>query len=97
MSYSIITMPSFDNELLDISDYISNNNPLNAKKFTRKILENIYKSLSFLPWMFRVYNWNVRFFPYWNYLIFYEVIEKEKKVLLLHIIHWARDLSKLNF
>lgn len=89
-------MPTFEEDLFEISDYISKDAPLNAKRFVNSLLIDIENKLSFMPLMFKNYNNNVKLYPYKNYLIFYEVIEKDKKVLLLNIVHWARDLSNIN-
>ena len=97
MNFSINFTKNAERELDDIVYYISWFSLTIARKFIYDINNFISENIWFMPYMFRLYKDKIRFCPYWNYLIFYEIIEKKKKVDILHIVHWARDLSNLNF
>ncbi len=83
MSYSVKLSSDFDAELIEISEYISNDNPQTAKVFVWRVLDILKKYLSFMPMMYRIYKNEVRFIPFESYLIFYKIFESEKEVVVL--------------
>ncbi len=97
MSYDVIFWIESEGELINIIDYIAQDSESRAIQFSSKLYADIYKNLSFMPSMFRIYEKNIRIFPYWHYVIFYEINEERGQVEILHIIHGARDLAELDF
>ena len=97
MNFSINYSQNSKNELKEISLYYFTYSRETAKKFLYNIRIFIEENLSFMPEMFRIYKSDIRLVPYWNYLIFYKIDYKKNTVNILHIVHWARELSQLNF
>jgi len=97
MSFNIRYSKNSKIELKEIYLYMSYYSNFTADRFLKKLRKFIDENLSFMPTMFKIYKDNVRLVPYKNYIIFYEINKKNNSVEILHIIHWARDLSKLNF
>lgn len=72
-----------------ISNYIKNKlkNPIASQNFVDDIEKSIY-NLSYFPYIGAKYkNTKNRFKIYKNFLIFYEIQEKEKRIIIKRIIH----------
>jgi len=62
-------------------------NPIAAKNFVKNIEKSIY-NLSYFPYIGTKYEGeNNRFKIYKNFLIFYEIQEKEKRIIIKRIIN----------
>lgn len=72
-----------------ISNYIKNKlkNPIAADNFVKNIEKSIY-NLSYFPYIGAKYKEDSnRIKIYKNFLIFYEIQEKEKQIIIKRIIH----------
>ncbi len=97
MNFSIIYSQNSKDELKEITIYYFNYTEEIARRFLYNIRKFINDKISFMPEMFRIYKNDIRLVPYWDYLIFYKINHKTNIVEILHIIHWARELSNLKF
>jgi len=97
MNFSIKFSKHSRLELKNIYSYFFDYSEIFADNFLNDLNIFITENLSFMPSMFRIYKDDVRIVPYKNYIIFYEINENNNSVDVLHIVHWARDLSKLDF
>ena len=72
-----------------ISNYIKNKlkNPIASQNFVNDIEKSIY-NLSYFPYIGAKYEGDKsKIKIYKNYLIFYEIQEKEKRIIIKRIIH----------
>lgn len=87
-----------ESDLEAIGDYIGVDNPRRALTFIRDLraaalrLADIPRAFPVLP---RYERHGIRRCPHRNYLIFYRI--EDNRVLILHILHGARDYEALLF
>ena len=83
-----------------IENYIKNKlkNPIAAQKFVKNIENSIYQ-LSYFPYIGAQYKNSTyyRFLVHQNYLIFYEIQEKEKQIIVKRIIHKNVNIENIDF
>ena len=96
-NYSVILMPTAEEELLEIAEYIALDNPVRADSFIVELVGSLIKTLSIFPesgQIFQEHNFEneIRSFPYGDYLSFYQVVESKKTVEVLYIFHSKRDI-----
>ena len=85
-------------DLFQIHDYIYFNlqNPIAARNTANGIKSKVLNLKDF-PYIGKIYNHknsNIRFLAFKNYLIFYEIQENEKLVIIKRIIYKKRNLGK---
>lgn len=101
MSYTIDLSIEAKEDLRKIYSYIAFKlmAPANASNQIKRLKKNIL-ALDFMPTMFKLYEkepWHsrgMRIMPVDNYVVFYFVDEKNKKVNIARIIYGAMDLDK---
>ena len=80
-----------DNDIYQLTNYIKYKllNPIVAEKLPDKILNqiNILKQFPYLGKIYNLSNPNIRFLIHNKYLIFYEIQEKEKLIIIKTILH----------
>jgi plasmid stabilization system protein ParE len=85
-------------DLESIRDYIARDSDYYATEFIGRILDAVEK-LYMLPSMGRkvpeAYDDNIREIIFYNYRIIY-MIERAESILVLAVIHAARDLNNIN-
>lgn len=96
-NYSVILMPTAEEELLEIAEYIALDNPARAVSFIAELVASLKNTLSIFPESGQIFNEHnfkneIRSFPYGNYLSFYQVVESNKTVEILYIFHSRRDI-----
>ena len=102
MSYNIELTDTFNNDLLEISLYISIDlqQPNAAANLTKNITDHIrllgdnpylFKSFESEPWHSR--GW--RYFPVNNYLVFYSVNDTTQTVKVIRVVYGARNIEQL--
>ncbi len=100
--WKVKTTLAFDNELLDILEYIQNEleMPETAlKQFLR--IEEVVLGLELMPERNPLYKgafWkgrNLRKAIVDNYVVFYEVKEEKQEVFVLHVFYGGRNIDEL--
>jgi len=82
-------------ELRAIYNFISKDSPQNASKMIVELLDAI-EGLEFLPHRFAVprsrysRGRNIRAMPVWPYVVRYRIVEKQKRILVMHVWHGSR-------
>ena len=83
-------------DLQDIAAYIARDNKARARTFVAELVDKA-KALGSRPRAFalvpRYQHLGIRRRPYGNYLIYYRV--EDSRVLIVHIVHGARDQEAL--
>lgn len=99
MDFKVIWTDSAIADLKEICDYISHDNPSASEKVGRGILDHV-RILETFPLIGPVYprrsSGAIREIVYWKCRIFYEVMEKPKRVHILRIWHGARGEPELH-
>ena len=82
-------MPEATNNISEVASYIYYKlyNPQASNRFKKFIYEKILLLINFPYIGAQYYNNQNRFIVYKKYLIFYEIREKEKKIIVKRIIH----------
>ncbi|MES2677376.1 MAG: type II toxin-antitoxin system RelE/ParE family toxin [Pseudomonadota bacterium] len=94
--YRIRILKKAKQDLSNIRDYIALDNPYRAISFTQEMLTNFSRKISIYPksglkckdFYYSIYK---------NYLIFYDIAESEKEIVILHIVHSSNYTSYQNF
>jgi len=98
MDFKVIWTESAIKDLKEICDYISKQNSSAAEKIGRGILDHV-KILETFPFIGPAYprrsSGSVREIVCGKYRIFYEVVDRPKRVHLLRIWHGARGEPRL--
>ena len=92
MNYEIYFSKRCDYNLNQIEYYIKYelHNPIVANKIISKLIDKIYILKQF-PYIGSIYNTTSRFLIYKNFLIFYEIQEEQKLVIIKTIIHRKKN------
>jgi toxin ParE1/3/4 len=94
MDFKVIWTDSAIADLREICDYVAQENPPAAEKAGRGILDHV-KILESFPLIGPAYprrsRGTIREIVYRKYRIFYEVVDKPKRVHVLRVWHGARD------
>jgi len=96
MTQAYLTETAFS-DLEEIALYIARDNPERATTFTREIVGHCHR-IANTPRAGRErpeIRRGIRSVPHGNYVIFYRIVEAG--VQILHVLHGARDLSKIPF
>lgn len=98
--YKIIVMPSAEDGLLEIGEYIALDNPSRAMSFIDEIKKSLKNNLSIFPYSGRVaenldLNKEIRVCSYGNYNSYYRVLEDKQIVEVLFIFNASRDIYSL--
>jgi toxin ParE1/3/4 len=97
---NVLFSPQSVEDLWLIEAHISQSNPERGASFTAELtaacVEIGAMPLSW-PLVPRYERFGYRRRPYRNYLICYEVIDEDRTVSILHVIHAARDYERLLF
>ena len=97
-NYNVVLMPTAEEGLLAIAEYIAQDNPVRAQSFIVELVDALIKTLSIFPKSGQVYpdygfDNEIRTFPHGNYLSFYQVNDSEKTVEVLYIFNAKRDID----
>jgi toxin ParE1/3/4 len=99
MDFKIVWTDSAIQDLREICEYISRENSVAAQKIGRGILDHV-RILETFPFIGPAYprrsSGAIREIVFNKYRIFYEVSDKTKAVLILHIWHGARAIPPVN-
>jgi addiction module RelE/StbE family toxin len=99
MDFKIVWTESAIGNLQEICEYISRDNPVAAQKIGRGILDHV-RILETFPFIGPAYprrsSGTIREIVFNKYRIFYEVSDKTKKVLILHVWHGARGVPPVS-
>jgi len=96
--YRVIFVRSAKDDIIQIGIYISYT--LRAVDASNQLIKGLYKSisqLSYFLYKFPVVKSNklkkaiIRYMPYKNYMVFYEIVDKEKIVKILRIVYKQRN------
>jgi plasmid stabilization system protein ParE len=98
--YRVVLAETAKDNILDIVEYIAADNPSRAGSFTRELTASLRNTLSLFPRSGRVvtdfdFDFELRMFPYENYLSYYRIQEDRKIVEILFIFHGSRDFQSL--
>jgi len=93
----VILTEEAENDLVDIIEYIALDSPERAKAYTVELLTKAENTISLFPLSspFHSKEFNIRRFSYQKYNIYYQYIESEQKVYLLHILNSALIKNEL--
>ncbi len=83
-----------DADLNDILDYIAADTPARAISFVTELRDRVVKTLSVVP-MGGARRGSVRFFPFGNYVVVYEVYQEQRTVVVHMISHASRQWQEL--
>lgn len=93
----VLIRPRAQIDLLDIWDYIATDNPDKADEVS-DIFHEKFELIAGTPKIGRQrpeLGNSIRSFPTGNYLIFYQIIEGD--VVIVRVLHSARDITELDF
>lgn len=98
--FRIEYLPTAENDLIDIFEYILSDNPSTAKIFLDQVDESILKLEEFpymgvIPKDSRLKYLGYRILIFENYLVFYVVDEGEELVEIRRVLHGKRQYSFL--
>lgn len=83
--------------LLEIAEYIAQDNPERANSFIADLVETLNKTLSIFPHSGKVYykttKHTIRAFPYGNYIAYYDVNDQQRRVVIQYIFHSKRHIN----
>ncbi len=93
-------MPSAENGLLEIGEYIALDNPARAITFIDEIKKSLKNNLSVFPCSGKVVEdldlgQEIRIWSHGNYNSYYRVLDEEKTVEVLFVFNASRDVSSL--
>ena len=83
-----------DADLDDILDYIAADSPARAISFVTELRDRAVQTLSVVP-MGGAKRGSVRFFPFGNYVVVYEVYQEQQAVVVHMISHASRQWREL--
>lgn len=95
MIYKIITTKQAKQNLKEIVNYISEDNPYRAVIFSREVRGCIEERLSSFPLSTKLVTDTIRMLPYKRYVILYMVDEAKKLVKILNIFAGGQDWESL--
>lgn len=87
--YKVVITPQAEEDLLDIADYISLDNPYRALSFVTDMQKAILSSLSNFPQKFKSVS-QYHLYVYKNYLAHYRIDEEVKTVYVVAISNSAQ-------
>ena len=95
MKYSIYYSQFAKDDKKEIKTYLSKFYPQTPRRFTTSLKQHI-SNLKENPYMYSIYfeNTEIRSMIVDNYVVFYEIIEKEKKIEIYRILRASWDLPK---
>jgi len=98
-TYRVELSDTAEGNILDIVEYIAVDNPARAVSFVKELTASLRNTLSLFPRVGRVvtdydFEFELRIFPYENYLAYYRIQEDRKTVEILFIFHGSRDIQK---
>jgi plasmid stabilization system protein ParE len=94
----VVITAAAEADLIEIGEYIRNDNPTRAGTFVGELLDCCYDLTDqprVYPLVPRYERWNIRRRVHGNYSIFYRV--REELVEVVHILHGARDYEAMLF
>ena len=92
--YRVVFTSLADGDLEDILDYIAVDSPTRAVSFVEELRDRAIKTLSIAP-MGGARRGSVRFFPFGDYVIVYEVYQEQQTVVVHMISHASRQWQEL--
>ncbi len=93
-AYAVKFMPQAIDELRGILEYITADNPQRAVTFVDELEQKTKSFLSSAPKGGSLYKGQTRYFPIGNYVVLYEIDEKNTQVNVLHIVSARTDWKK---
>ena len=87
--YRVRLLPKAENDLRNIKNYIAKENKYIAVAFVEKLLMSFTSSVSEFP-KAGIKCKDFYYSIYKRYLIFYDIDESNKEVVILHVIHSAQ-------
>jgi len=82
--YQVSLTQNANQDLEDIAEYISLDNPYRAISFVQELIEYAIHTLSHYPATGTKHRHSYRK-AYKRYLIFYDIVEQDKRVVITHI------------
>ncbi|MCY4137923.1 MAG: type II toxin-antitoxin system RelE/ParE family toxin [Rhodobacteraceae bacterium] len=93
-NYRVVVTSLADADLDDILDYIAADSPARAISFVTEWQDRAIKTLSVVP-MGGARRGSVRFFPFGDYVVVYEVHQEQQTVVVHMISHASRQWQEL--
>ena len=93
-NYRVVFTSLADADLDDILDYIAADSPARAISFVTELRDRAVKTLSVVP-MGGARRGSVRFFPFGDYVVVYEVYQERQTVVVHMISHASRQWQEL--
>ena len=94
--YNVRLLPKAENDLRKIKNYIAKDNKYIAVAFIEKLLINLTKRASSFP-KTAIRCKDFYYSVYKRYYIFYDIVKRDKEVVVLHIIHSAQYTAYKDF
>ena len=95
----IIALPSFEEELTEIFDYLSDNASYKAALHLLEDIKSQLDLITALPFIYPAYEPEPYFrkmpINNWRFVVFYAVNKEKHQVVLTHIYHSSRDIQAL--
>jgi len=97
-NYRVVFATTARNDLLNIAEYISLDNPIRALSFIKEMVKSFEKTLSIFPESGQLYTEHnfgstIRIISYGKYKGFYQVNKSEKIVEMLYIFNSKQDIA----
>lgn len=94
--YQVNITPRAEKSLLDIAEYIAQDNPIRAFTFIEEIYEFACNTFSVFPHSGKLYknsfpNIEVRYMPYRDYIVVYSIDDEQESVEILLAFNAALD------
>jgi len=93
-TYKIFYTDNAESCLLDISEYIAQDNPIRAKSFINEIVSHLNKTLSIFPLSYPIcedIGYKIRLYPYQKYNCYYWLNTDKQIVEILFIFNSAKN------
>ena len=99
LQYEIILRSTFEDELTEIVDYLTENASYKAAMQLVEDIDSQLNLITTLPYIYPVYAPAPRFrkmtIPNWRYVVFYTVNKQKCQIILAHICHTSRDIQAI--
>jgi plasmid stabilization system protein ParE len=99
LPYKIILLNSFENELAEITDYLTENVSHKVAQQLIEVIDSQLDIISTLPYIYPAYAPAPRFrkmpIHNWQYVAFYTITKQKRRIGMVHICHTARDIHSV--
>ena len=93
-NYRVVFTSLADADLYGVLEYIAADSPARAISFVEELRDRTIKTLSMVP-LGGTRRGSVRFFPFGDYVVVYEIYQEQQTVVMHMISHASRQWQEL--